>query len=51
MPRKTAVAAYLAEIGRKGGTARSDRKVAAARKNGKKGGRPAKPKDKKERTK
>jgi hypothetical protein len=29
-------------IGRKGGLARSDRKTAACRENGKKGGRPAK---------
>jgi general stress protein YciG len=31
---------YLAEIGRKGGSSKSERKAAAARENGKKGGRP-----------
>jgi len=31
---------YLAEIGRKGGKVRSDRKAASSRENGKKGGRP-----------
>jgi len=33
---------YLAEIGRKGGKVKSDRKAAASRENGKKGGRPRK---------
>jgi hypothetical protein len=40
MPRKNPVAAYLARMGRKGGKATSDAKAAAARANGKKGGRP-----------
>ena len=38
----TAVTRYLADIGRKGGLAKSDRKAAASRANGKKGGRPKK---------
>lgn len=42
MPRRSAVAAYLASIGRKGGKVASAAKIAAARRNGKKGGRPAK---------
>jgi hypothetical protein len=33
---------YLAEIGRKGGKAKSNRKAASSRENGKKGGRPRK---------
>jgi len=33
---------YLAEIGRKGGLSQSEEKAAAARENGKKGGRPRK---------
>ncbi len=33
---------YLAAIGKKGGSATSKAKVAAARKNGRKGGRPRK---------
>jgi len=37
-----AVKKYLAEIGKKGGSATSAAKAAAARKNGKKGGRPRK---------
>jgi hypothetical protein len=44
----SAVRAYLAEIGQKGGKSRSAAKVAASAKNGKKGGwpkgRPRKPK-------
>ena len=35
---------YLAEIGRKGGLSRSEKKAAAVRENGKKGGRPPKSK-------
>jgi DNA invertase Pin-like site-specific DNA recombinase len=35
---------YLSEIGRKGGKAKSRAKLAAARANGKLGGRPKKPK-------
>jgi hypothetical protein len=34
-----------AALGRKGGQAKSDAKTAAVRENGKKGGRPRKPKD------
>jgi hypothetical protein len=37
-----AVKKYLAEIGRKGGSVTSKAKAAAARKNGKRGGRPKK---------
>jgi hypothetical protein len=33
---------YLAEIGRKGGLVKSDRKAHSSQKNGKKGGRPRK---------
>ena len=33
---------YLAEIGRKGGMVKSDRKAQSSRENGKKGGRPRK---------
>jgi hypothetical protein len=36
---------YLASIGRRGGAAKSDKKAAASRANGKKGGRPRKQKD------
>ena len=35
---------YLAEIGRKGGSVKSDAKAASSRENGKKGGRPRKSK-------
>lgn len=38
------ILAYLAGIGKKGGKATSAAKSAAARANGKKGGRPPKPK-------
>lgn len=38
------IAKYLSEIGRKGGQAKSCAKLAAARANGKLGGRPKKPK-------
>jgi len=42
-PKKTtAVSRYLASIGRKGGSTTSTAKAAAARENGKKGGRPRK---------
>ncbi len=34
------VRAYLAEIGKRGGSAKSERKAAACRANGAKGGRP-----------
>lgn len=37
---KTSVSKYLAEIGRRGGSAKSDAKAAAAKANGKRGGRP-----------
>jgi hypothetical protein len=37
-----AVKKYLAEIGKKGGSAKSKAKAEAARANGKKGGRPRK---------
>jgi hypothetical protein len=37
-----AVKKYLAEIGQKGGSVTSKAKAAAARKNGKRGGRPRK---------
>lgn len=39
---KKAVSKYLAKIGRKGGRSRSEAKAAAARENGKRGGRPNK---------
>lgn len=42
MSRTNAVAKYLAEIGRKGGASTSPAKRAAAKANGKKGGRPKK---------
>jgi len=35
-----AVKRYLSEIGRRGGSAKSERKTQAARRNAKKGGRP-----------
>jgi hypothetical protein len=38
----TAVKKYLAEIGKKGGSAKSQAKAEASRKNGKQGGRPRK---------
>jgi len=50
VPRKSVVGAYLASIGRKGGKTTTPAKAAAARKNGKKGGRPRKRKQAKERT-
>jgi hypothetical protein len=44
MPRRppSALRSWLAQQGRKGGKATSPAKAAAARKNGKKGGRPPK---------
>ena len=36
----TTVSKYLSQLGKKGGTAKSDAKAEAARLNGKKGGRP-----------
>jgi hypothetical protein len=38
---------YLAEIGRKGGLSKSEKKAAAVRENGRKGGRPRKDKSEK----
>ena len=40
--RNELIRQYLAEIGRKGGLSRSEKKAAAVRENGKKGGRPRK---------
>lgn len=39
---KNAIAEYLAEIGRRGGSATSPEKAAASRENGRRGGRPRK---------
>ena len=36
---KASVRAYLAEIGRKGGSSKSEKKRAASRENGKRGGK------------
>lgn len=36
------LSAYLSRIGKKGGSVKSDKKAAASRENGKKGGRPRK---------
>jgi hypothetical protein len=41
--RKSVVAEYMAEVGRRGGRVSSKAKAAAARANGAKGGRPRKP--------
>ena len=41
---KVNIKKYLSEIGRKGGQTKSRAKLAAARENGKLGGRPRKPK-------
>jgi len=40
--KRNPITEYLSRIGRKGGKVRSAAKVAAARENGKKGGRPRK---------
>jgi hypothetical protein len=40
--KKEIIRQYLAEIGRKGGSSKSEDKAKASRENGKKGGRPRK---------
>lgn len=45
--RNEIISKYLAELGKKGGSSKSEAKVKASRENGKKGGRPVGSKNKK----
>jgi len=42
MKMNNEIKTYLSEIGKKGGSKKTDKKINAARENGKKGGRPRK---------
>lgn len=50
MPKRNFITEYLRRIGKRGGESTSDAKAAAARENGKKGGRPKGSKNKRQKT-